>query len=168
MKSGGTESARPHGTEIRLVDLITIAAGDGRTELHLSALLAEEQVPAETAIPKGAQLAVWHDESPLFDEENPNVITGRISATWPILIGDGSYFVAAGEVEDGICAVWLRYSEPRGRPYKEQLVRVVDVRGRRVWMAQPEKMRRRTLVEATWLHETPDEAITVDPIPAEE
>lgn len=113
-------------------------------------------------MPADAPLALWHDGSRAFDRENPRSITGRIGSLLPVLISGGSYFVVAGEVDDeDVGHVRLLFSEPGQELYQEQIMRVTDVRGRRVWLSHPEKMRRRTVATVVWLRGGESESVTV-------
>lgn len=145
-----------------MIELLSIVGPNGSL-LHLGAALDEDRLPPETRVPKDVPLAFWHDDSPLFDLENPHPISGRLCPVWPVLIAGDSYLVLAGEVEDAVDGVMLSFSEPDEEPYAQRPAPVSDVLGRRVWMSHPEKMRRRTAVRVVWLHGEP-ESILIDPM----
>ena len=146
-----------------MIELMNVAMRDG-SRVFLGALLDHEQLPPETNVPGDAPLGLWHERSPFFDRANPRSIAARLGSIWPVLVGGDSFFVVAGEVEEGVDRVRLLFSEPGQEPHSQQVAHVANIRERRVWMSHPEKMRRRTVVSAEWLPGGESESLTV-PVP---
>ena len=158
------QQRQSRGPQPTMIELMTVVAPNGSL-LHLGAMPDEQHRPPDTNVPKDVPLAFWHDDSPLFDEENPVPIMGRISSIWPVLIAGGSYFVVAGEVEnENVDGVLLRFSKPEQPPFAEEMASVTNVLGRRVWMSHPHKMPRKWVVSAKWLPSGTEESVLVDPV----
>ncbi len=138
---------------------MSIEVGDGSAlvlGLHDDRRESAADHPARTSL-------VFQHRQPGIEAPWVDMSGGRLDWHLPVMVNGKPTAVFAGEVDECVDGVLLRFSAPADPSYHEYLAHVAVRMGRRIWMTHPQPIRPRMTVWVAWLHGLPEDHAFMSP-----